>query len=159
MPGFNRILIPTDFSKASAAAIEYGCRLADALDASLCILHTVENPYPMVGHSELGSLPQHFFDIMERHGQTDLATALTPEQMERYRATLVLCHGVAAEEILRYVQAHGDISLIVMATHDRGGVARLTMGSVADKVVREAPCPVLTIRVPDAGGSRTGRAA
>ena len=159
MSGFDRILVSTDFSRASTAAIEYACGLADALDASLCILHTVENPYPMVGHAEFGSLPQHVFDRMEHYAQAHLATALTPEQVRRYRATLVLCRGVAAQEILRYVQEHGDISLIVMATHGRGAVARLMLGSVADKVVRAAPCPVLTIRVPDAGDSTTSRAA
>ena len=159
MSGLQKILVPTDFSKASAAALEYAGRLADAFDASLCILHSVENPYPMVGHAEFGSLPQHVFDSLECQAHTNLATILTPEQAERYRATLVLCRGVAAQEILRYVQEQGDISLIVMATHGRGGVARLMMGSVADKVVREAPCPVLTIRVLEAEKSGTRRAA
>ena len=159
MSGFQKILVPTDFSEASRAALENACRLADIFDASLCILHTVENPYPMVGHSEFGSLPQHVFDSMESRAHTQLAEVLTPEQTERYRATLVLCHGAAAEEILRYVREHGDIGLIVMATHGRGGVARLMMGSVAEKVVRAAPCPVLTIRVPGALESKTRRAA
>ena len=53
--------------------------------------------------------------------------------------------GVPAPEILRYIQEHGAIDLVVMATAGRGGVARLFMGSVADKIVRAAPCPVLTM--------------
>ena len=70
-----------------------------------------------------------------------------------HRVRLVVRRGTAAPEILRYLREHDDIDLVVMATHGRGGVARLMMGSVADTLVREAPCPVLTIRVP--GGEET----
>ena len=76
----------------------------------------------------------------------------TREQRATYHATMVLRHGFAAQKrFCRYLQEHPGIDLVVTATHGRGGVARLMLGSVADKVVRAAPCPVLTVRVP---GSR-----
>jgi nucleotide-binding universal stress UspA family protein len=77
----------------------------------------------------------------------------------RYRATLVLRKGAPAQEILAYLREHDDIDLIVMATHGRGGVARLMMGSVADKIVRAAPCPVVTIRASEATEAGAGSAA
>ena len=72
-----------------------------------------------------------------------------PEQKERYHAAMELRHGDPARAVLQYLHEHGAVHLVVMATHGRGGVARLVMGSVADTIVRMAPCPVLTVRVPD----------
>jgi nucleotide-binding universal stress UspA family protein len=159
MAGFKNILVPTDFSKASAAALKYACELADAVNASLCVLHTVEKPYPIAGYYESYTLPQEFFDTLERRARTELEGVLTPEQKEKYGAALVLRHGVAAQEILQYLQEHPEIDLVIMATHGRGGVARLMMGSVADKVVRAAPCPVVTLRIGEAAEPKTSRAA
>ena len=80
------------------------------------------------------------------------------EAMGKYHETLVHRSGSAVEEVLGYLREQGDIDLIVMATHGRGGVARFMMGGVADKVVRTAPCPVVTIRVPEEP-AQSGRAA
>ena len=150
MPRLEKILVPTDFSEASAAALKYACALADQVNASLCILHTVEDPYQLGTYSEYYTPPPEFAERIERYASAGLQGVLTPEQRERYRATLVLSHGAAAHEILKYLDEHKDVGLVVMATHGRGGVARLMMGSVADKVVRAAPCPVLTVRAPHA---------
>lgn len=149
MAGFDRILVPTDFSAASHAALAYACRLADALQASLTLLHVVEAPYPVSAFSEYYSLPQDFFDGLDRQTRHALEAELTPEQRERYRATLEMRHGVPAQEIVEYLEEHDEIAMVVMATHGRGGVARLMMGSVTDRLVRTAPCPVLTIRISD----------
>ena len=150
MSGLEKILVPTDFSEASAAALTYACGLADQVGASLCILHTVEDPYQLGTYSEYYTPPPEFAERIERQARADLQGVLTPGQQERYRATLVLSHGAAAHEILNYLHEHTDVGLVVMATHGRGGVARLMMGSVADKVLRSAPCPVLTVRAPHA---------
>jgi nucleotide-binding universal stress UspA family protein len=137
MSAVKKILVPTDFSKASEAAVEYACGLAEALNASLCIFHSVENPYPIGGE---------YFEWFERKAGKNLEAVLTPDQKIKYGATVVLRGGPAAQEILRYLQEQDDIDLVVMATHGRGGVSRLVLGSVADKVLRAAPCPVVTIR-------------
>lgn len=159
MSAFKKILVPTDFSEASKAALKYACELADATNASLCILHAVENPYPVGAYTEFYSLPQEYYERFERSARGDLDAVLTSEQRAKYRASLVLRSGVAAQEILLYLREHGDVDFVVMATHGRGGVARLMMGSVADKVVRAAPCPVLTIRIPEVEEQKAGRAA
>jgi universal stress protein A len=141
-----KILVPTDFSDASEAALKYACGLADQMNAGLCILHTVEDPYQLGTYSDYYTPPPEFAERIERQASANLQGVLTPEQRERYRATLVLSHGAPAHEILKYLHEHKDVGLVVMATHGRGGVARLMMGSVADKVLRAAPCPVLVIR-------------
>jgi nucleotide-binding universal stress UspA family protein len=145
MAAFKKFLVPTDFSKASTAALEQACALADSLNASLCLLHAVENPYGVGPYTEFYSLPQDFFERLEENARRNLEATLTPEQKERYRATTILRRGGAAREILNYLDEDPEIDLVVMATHGRGGVARLMMGSVTDKIVRSARCPVLTI--------------
>jgi nucleotide-binding universal stress UspA family protein len=90
--------------------------------------------------------PPLFFDQAERAARENLDACLTPDEIVKYRTALVLRTGAPAFQILEYLGDHPEIDLVVMATHGRGGVARLMMGSVADKVVRAAPCPVVTVR-------------
>ena len=150
MTDLNKILVPTDFSDASAAALKYACELADSMHAEVCVLHVLENPYPLAAYTEYYTPPQEFFVKREEQARMLLDAQLTPEQKERYHAEMILRHGEPVREILQYLHEHGAVHLVVMATHGRGGVARLMVGSVADKLVRMAPCPVLTIRVPHA---------
>jgi universal stress protein A len=160
MTAVTKILVPTDFSDASAAALQCAFRLADALHAELCVLHVVEDPYPLGAYTEYYSPPPEAFLVrQESQARRQLESLLTPEQRERYHATLELRQGNAARQILGYLSEHGAVHLVVMATHGRGGVARLMMGSVADKIVRMAPCPVLTVRAPHAHEPETNRAA
>ena len=160
MAGIKKILVPTDFSDASKESLRYACTLADALHASLHIIHVNQNPYVSGGVLEFYSLPQDFFQEIERATARDLEALLTAEEKTKYGAVVVRRTGAAAHEILDYLHEQGDIDLVVMATHGRGGAARLMMGSVADKVVRAAPCPVLTIRRAGEGAKISpGRAA
>ena len=159
MTDLNKILVPTDFSAASAAALKYACTLADAMHAELCVLYTVETPPPPPNlHTDGYRAPEAGFGH-ERRARELLDAQLTPEQKARYHAALELRHGDPARQILQYLYEHGAVHLVVMATHGRRGVARLMRGSVADKVVRMAPCPVLTVRVPDGREPETSRAA
>ena len=141
-----RILVPTDFSDASRDALRYACDLAGALGASISIIHAIENQYLPGGYMEFYVPPADHFDRLEQESRKALESMLTAEDLRRYHVTLVQVTGAAAHEILNYLDEQGDIDLVVMATHGRGGVARLMMGSVTDKLVRAAPCPVLTIR-------------
>ena len=154
-----KILVPTDFSEASGAALRYACGLADALSASLCILHTVENAFDARTYPELQDAAREYFKRFERDARAQLEAVLTPEEKAKYRATFALRTGIAADEILQVLHDQRDIDLVVMATHGRGGVARLLIGSVADKVVRAARCPVVTIRIPDVDEPQEIRAA
>lgn len=159
MSAIKNILVPTDFSEASKAALQYACQLADVLGASLSILHTVQAPYPASAYTEYHSLPQEFVERLEQEAMHGLGTALSADAQAKYRVRLVLRRGAAAPEILAYLAEHDEVGLVVMATHGRGGVARLMMGSVTDRIVRSAPCPVLTLRVPDVEEAHGGRAA
>ena len=158
MSAIRKILVPTDFSQASREALRYACSLADDVKASLHILHATDSPYFARGYMDFYPLPQEVFDQIERDATKNLNDLLSAEDMEKYRVKLVHRSGTAAAEILSYVREQGDIDLIVMATHGRGGMARFMMGGVADKVVRTALCPVVTIRVPEEP-AQSGRAA
>jgi nucleotide-binding universal stress UspA family protein len=140
------IMVPVDFSAASKEALRYACTLADAFGASLRVLHVTDNPFVPGGYMEFYAPPVEFFDRADQQAREQLDALLTPEEKGRYRAVFVHRSGLAAQELLAYMEEQGDIDLVVMATHGRGGVARLMMGSVADKLVRAAPCPVLTLR-------------
>jgi nucleotide-binding universal stress UspA family protein len=159
MAGIKKILVPTDFSEASKESLRYACELADALDASLHIIHVNQNPYVSGGLLEVHVLPPDFFEEIDRATSRDLEALLTAEEKTKYRAVLLRRTGAAAYEILDYLREQADFDLVVMATHGRGGAARLMMGSVADKIVRAAPCPVLTIRAAGDAREEVNRAA
>lgn len=155
------ILVPTDFSPASKRALRYACNLADAFSASLHIIHVLDIILPPPGYPETYAvLPGDYLEEIGRRARAELEAQLTAEERKRYAAVFVMRVGSPAREILEYANEQRAIDLVVMATAGRGGVARLMMGSVADKIVRAAPCPVLTIHPPeDAETSSTYRAA
>ena len=156
MPVSN-ILVPTDFSEGSAEAVRYAHDLAVRLSATLHLLHVVENPFAPGAFMEMYSppSPEYFVDL-EREADDRLHASLSADDKQRCAVVMITRMGVPATEILERAAEQPKIDLIVMATHGRGGVARLMMGSVTDKVVRGAPCPVLTLRV---SGESTGQAS
>ena len=152
------ILVPTDFSAASAQALEYARDIADTFGASLHMIHVVENPFMPAGYMEVSSwLPPDYLDSLDKTARTRLEAQLTPEETAKYSAVFITRLGVPASEILDYLSTHREIDLVVMATAGRGAVGRMVMGSVADKIVRAAPCPVMTIhpRERSASGATT----
>ena len=141
------ILVPTDFSAASQEAVRYAFELASGLGATLHVVHVLENPFAPGAFMEMYSPPPaEYFTDLERQAEDRLRASLTAEERQRCRAVLTTRLGVPSAEILDRLSETPAIDLVVMATHGRGGVARLVMGSVADKVIRAAPCPVLTMR-------------
>ncbi|HVL66943.1 MAG TPA: universal stress protein [Vicinamibacterales bacterium] len=141
------ILVTTDFSPASQEAVHYACELAVSLGAKLHVLHVLENPFAPGAFMEMYSPPPagYFTDLAAEAGAR-LQASLTEEERRASDARLTTRLGVPSSEILDRLHEEPAIDLVVMATHGRGGVARLVMGSVADKIVRAAPCPVLTLR-------------
>jgi universal stress protein A len=144
---FTRILVPTDFSEPSDAALDYARVVAGRFGASLHLLHVVEVPGVMMGpDAYIADVPgveaRCFEDARAR-----LQDVLTPHDRTRYKATTDVVAGTSARSILDYAREQG-IDLIVMGTHGRGGFSHLLMGSVAEKVVRQAACPVMTVRQP-----------
>lgn len=143
---FKRILVPLDFSPPSDAALEYARSVAGQYGASLHLLHVAEDPYRAFYSAEV-FVPQ--VEGLREEILTDAARQLTarlrPSDVTELRATAESIIGTPAGSIVEYA-ARRDIDLIVMGTHGRGGMAKLLMGSVAERVVRMAPCPVLTVR-------------
>ena len=141
-----RILVPTDFGDASEAALVYAKALADAFSSSLHLLHVTEDLICPTWATDAyaASLPGIYEEI-ERQGRERLEQVLSPEERERYHAELVQLSGSPFVEIIRYAR-EVQADLIVLGTHGRGAIAHMLLGSVAERVVRKAPCPVLTVR-------------
>ena len=146
---FKRILVPTDFSAPSDAALEYARSVATCFGASLHLLHVVEDPYRAVYSAEVyvpeieGLREEILGNALGR-----LHDRLTPQDVSHLDATTDAVIGTPAWSIVEYAGGR-DIDLIVMGTHGRSGMSHLLMGSVAEQVVRTAPCPVLTVRQPN----------
>jgi nucleotide-binding universal stress UspA family protein len=152
MIALKRVLVPTDFSEASTIALLYGKAFAQNFQASLHILHVIEERTLAYGELISGSVPPldlpAILDQIEKGARDRLSQVLTEAEREQFQAELVTVVGSPFLEIVRYAKAQ-DIDLIVMGTHGRGPIAHLLMGSVAERVVRKAPCPVLTVRHPE----------
>ena len=145
-PPIRRILVPTDFSEHSRQALERALELAERMGASIDLLHVWDPP----GHLEpytVDILPEAPGAGLETQGLAQ-AGRLLNAWSEQYGSRSVPLHlhlarGPAAETILLFVSNGYD--LLVMGTHGRTGLARLMMGSVAQKVARRASCPVMTV--------------
>jgi nucleotide-binding universal stress UspA family protein len=142
---FTRILVPTDFSEPSDAALEYARTLAARFGASLHLLHILEHPVSGAfgGEAYLGGSPA-LDATLRAEAEAAMAARLPDAERTRLRATAEIVEGPATATIVEYAQAR-QISLIVMGTHGRTGLAHALLGSVSEHVVRVAPCPVLTV--------------
>jgi universal stress protein A len=144
---YKRILVPLDFSDASTRALEHATAIADRFGASLEMLHVIPNPFVSTAATlYVGMpLPQDFLDELERDARQRMDSALTVAERERVKAHSVVMSGDPLFAIVEHARV-GGVDLIVMGTHGRTGMAHLLIGSVAERVVRTAPCPVLTVR-------------
>jgi nucleotide-binding universal stress UspA family protein len=136
-----KLLVPIDFGEASDEALVYARQLARTFGAELHVMHVTENLFfrPMANNPM----------AIEAGVARRLEERITPEDRRSLHAVAVLrTSDEPAEEIVRYAE-HERIDLIVMGTHGRVRVAHLLMGSVAEKVVRTASCPVLTVHHPE----------
>ena len=143
---FTRILVPTDFSEPSDAAVQYARTVATKFGGTLHLLHVIEDPYRAAYASEV-YVPElaGLREDLLADARARMDASLTPTDVSMLHASTEALIGSPAWTIVEYASGHG-IDLIVMGTHGRGGVSHLLMGSVAEKVVRTASCPVLTTR-------------
>ncbi len=145
----NKILCPTDFSTAAEVAFDTAQRLARDGEALLLIVHVVDPAStPTAGAAPtpgaMGSVPSSEDQrVAMEQGRKELEKVVPADPNIRFDHRLR--HGVPADEISELAEAE-QADLIVMGTHGRSGLKRLLMGSVAETVVRRAPCPVLTLR-------------
>jgi nucleotide-binding universal stress UspA family protein len=136
-----KILHPTDFSDPARAAFEMACALARDYGAELIVVHVNRPPavYAPDGIAMPGPIedPYELRAKLARVRPTDAKVKVTHHMLE----------GEPADQILKAARAEA-VDLIVLGTHGTTGLARLLMGSVAETVLRKAPCPVLTVRAP-----------
>jgi universal stress protein A len=141
MIALKSVLVATDFSPPSEVALTYGRALARTFGASLHLLHVAENPFLRASFEDPAV-------IGEAHTRW-LEERLTAEDRDGLHArAIVEVSGSPAETIVEYAR-RSMIDLIVLGTHGRSGMSQLLVGSVAERVVRTAPCPVLTVRRPE----------
>jgi nucleotide-binding universal stress UspA family protein len=146
------ILCPTDFSDVSATAEGYAVALAAHYEARLTLLH-VDPPVPIM--APYGEIPvdARLFEEQRAQAERDMAAARDRARAAGVAVTATLIGGYPGREILA-AAADEDADLIVLGSHGRGGVEHLLLGSVAEKVLRKAPCPVMV--VPATAAPRAG---
>jgi len=142
-----RILFPTDFSEYADHAWSYALTFAQEFDAEVHLLHVVAPPPRLAEAYAVNFDPEKMIKALAGEANTSM-----DRMVEAAKSRGLIFHrevrvGVDFREIIDYVAKH-DIDLVVMATHGRTGLAHALLGSVAEKVVRKSPCPVLTIKHP-----------
>ncbi len=137
-----RILVAHDFSEPADFALAYALDLAEKLGAQLTIMHAYE--VPTYGYPEGPALTLEMASQIERSAQSALEGVAARACRPAVQIDTVLRHGPSWSEI-NAVASQLAVDLIVMGTHGRRGIARALLGSVAEKVVRTAPCAVLTV--------------
>jgi len=144
---FLRILSPVDFHENSLAALEYAAQFARQYDATVYLLHVIPTAElhlhrEVYRPTEGGGADVHWAKKVSKEKLQEIAQQYLSGGIRHEILTRL---GDAAKSILEAAEEVGA-ELIVMATHGRTGIAHFFLGSVAEQVVREAPCPVLTIR-------------
>jgi len=146
------ILVATDFGEAADVALGYGRTLARTFGATLHVVHVAENVIMrnagFGGESYVMLLPDLQRDIEDAARKQLDERMIDNDRPPIPAKTDVLTSVTPAQSIVEYAK-NNNVDLIVIGTHGRGGMARLFMGSVAERVVRTAPCPVLTVHHPE----------
>jgi nucleotide-binding universal stress UspA family protein len=153
VPSFNKILAATDFSEDSALALSFAEEMARRFSAEMIVLHVDQPLTPVMATPELG--PAMDVGAMSRIAeeqrvlaQRELDKIITRLRDSGLKARSLLKVGSPFLEVIHTAQNEA-VDLIVMGTHGRTGLAHVLLGSVAERVVQKAHCPVLTIRHPD----------
>lgn len=141
----DKILFPTDFSSSSNMALQLASSLASETGASLYIIH-VDDETPGLLPTNVGYGYVPAVDKIAKQEYESLLKVIPTRENVPYEHCFF--RGDAAEQILRFANEE-KVDFIVLGTHGRTGARRMLMGSVAEKVVRRAECPVLTVREPD----------
>lgn len=146
MNGFKKILCPVDYSVCSNEALKQAVSLAQREKAKLYLMHVVD--IRMYGHEAPLSfeMPRPTEETLKKV-EEDLAKNILKEAREKVEVETIVTMGIPAVEIVNTAKEKG-VDLIVMGTHGRTGIAHVVIGSVAENVVRKAPCPVLTVKHP-----------
>lgn len=149
MIDLKRILVPTDFSKFSQSALSYAAALAEKFGSELYLLHVVQDLALFIPDMITVTPPlAPSVDQLTAAARAAFNRMIEENQLGRYPLHCEVREGTPFYEIIRFAR-ETEIDLIIMGTHGHSGLAHVLMGSVTEKVVRKAPCPVLTVRHPE----------
>jgi universal stress protein A len=142
---FSKILVPIDFSEYTDDIVKYAIEIAQKFGSAIHLIHVIPNmdyftPYESFMAAENMMTVQKGVEVEVQRDLEKVAAGI-----EGIPVTKVVRTGVSFVEIVDYVKSE-HVDLVIMATHGRGGLEHIIIGSVAEKVVRKSPCPVLTIR-------------
>ena len=140
------ILVPTDFSASAEQALDYAIMLATRLHARVTLIHVIAPVFWGTGETTALPPPTYCAEV-EANAQQGIEAALTRVRTAGLEGQTMVVYGVPFERIIAAARDQG-VDLIVMGTHGRTGLSHLLVGSVAERVVRLAPCPVLVTRGP-----------
>ncbi|MEG8946327.1 universal stress protein [Rosettibacter firmus] len=139
------IIIPTDFSSLSFSAFDYAVDLAEKIGAKIHLIYVLEKTPPFLAVHSLDVSEDEIMNNMEEEAKRQLnETAQKLQNDSNVEIIQVLRKGIDYEEIVKYSN-EVEKGLIVIATHGRTGILHTLLGSVAEKVIRYAKCPVLVI--------------
>ena len=141
-----RILVPTDFSEAGKWAIKYAIAIADQFGASVDLLHVIEMP-PLTSF-KTDKQKEELRDNMHTHAEEQMDLLQNECDGFSFPVDKYLVEGFPFVEIIRHAKEKNS-DMIIMGTHGQSALSQMLMGSVAEKTVRKAPCPVLTVRHPE----------
>jgi len=144
MIALKKILVATDFSEPSQVAVSYGRDLARQNDAGLHVLHVIEDVLTFYG-SEVGFALADAERNIVAAVQRDLDASIATLDGHPLNAVAVVKRASNVAHAITEYAATNAVDLIIVGTHGRAAVSRLLMGSVAERVVRSAPCPVLSV--------------
>ena len=147
MVPIRQILFPTDFSEHAEYAWPFALHFGQEFGAGVHLLHVVTPPQRLTEDYAIDFDPENFIGALTAEANASLDRLLQSAQGQSLVFHREVRVGVAFLQIIDYAHTH-QIDLVVMATHGRTGLAHALIGSVAEKVVRKAPCPVLTIKHP-----------
>jgi universal stress protein A len=150
MATIKNILCPIDFSECSGKALDYAIDLAKKVDADLRLLHVYEDPiaaipFAMVGTGGLPSAPIDVVIDARKKRASEIERLQIMCREHGLTTQVEELEGSPVDTIVKAAAMH-KADLIVMGTHGRKGISHMMIGSIAERVVRLAPCPVLTVR-------------
>jgi len=144
----NKILFAADFSEGSSSALPYAVDMAKQYGSKLYLVHVVFDVAKTSGWYVPHTSIDEIYKDMEKGAKSELEKMFIDEMRGFKEIEHVVLKGVPYEEIIKF-SGDNKIDLIVMGTHGRKGIDRMLFGSTAEQVVRKAPCPVLSVRLPE----------
>lgn len=148
---FKKILVPVDFSQYGDEILRYAREMAQKFDSSIDLIHVIPNMDYFTPYESFMAAENIVAIQKGVEGEVEKDLDEVAKKLPGISVKKVIRNGVAFVEILDYVRSEG-IDLIIMGTRGRGGLEHIIIGSVAEKVLRKSPCPVLAVRPPKKQG-------